>query len=433
MIPSGSGEKLKALQRTIDHAFENAAFYRSRWAGIDRRMRSLEDLARLPLLTKRDANDCTDSLQTDSRMPQTIVFSGGTTGDYSMCSRSLVEAKLNAERNEALARALAMDRRPLGLCLAEPLANIPYQVPGWSNLYIPILMPKHARLAQQLLDREFRWSDRESRLSFIMGSTERVHVLTRALIEAGASAERWHIGHVHVSASRLRRSTERLLAAFWQAKVIEHYGLSECPNIIFSRCEHCGSFHDSPFGIAELIDPFSEDPVERGPGRLVLTCLYPHVQQQPMIRYLTGDIFEIVGRCDATGSVCWQFLGRAQHCAIVRPPTGSPIVLGAADVDDVCDDHPDVAVEPSPFAAWLDDGARIGHFRWSFDCDGTDIRVDVGIGSEKDASPREDARVTSSIRAALLERCRPLAEAVNLGTATLTVASGRPSACATIV
>lgn len=107
----------------------------------------------------------------------------------------------------------------------------------------------------------------------------------------------------------------RRLEQAWDARGFEQYGCTQrgmawsCPAGAVSRDER-GTLHAlSDFGLYEVIDPASGEPVQEGRGELVLT---PFVSSaSPLIRFATGDCVSVVrgcecgrpGPCFAAGSV----------------------------------------------------------------------------------------------------------------------------------
>ena len=93
----------------------------------------------------------------------------------------------------------------------------------------------------------------------------------------------------------------RRLEEAWNAKVFEQYGSTQrgmawsCP--AGALPEDRGSLHAlSDFGLYEVIDPSSGEPVEAGRGELVLT---PFVSSaSPLVRFATGDCVTVLPPCD---------------------------------------------------------------------------------------------------------------------------------------
>ncbi len=107
-----------------------------------------------------------------------------------------------------------------------------------------------------------------------------------------------------------------------------NYGLSEVLSIIGSECEARDGFHFMGEGslIVELYDfkVGKNVPLEPGEiGELILTNIFK--KAQPLIRYRTGDIVEIVG----TGLCC---CGRRSFRFHVRGRSDNMIVVGGVNV-----------------------------------------------------------------------------------------------------
>lgn len=93
----------------------------------------------------------------------------------------------------------------------------------------------------------------------------------------------------------------RRLEEAWDARVFEQYGCTQrgmawtCPAGALSQGER-GALHAlSDYGVYEVIDPDSGEPVEVGRGELVIT---PFVSSaSPLLRFATGDCVTVLPQC----------------------------------------------------------------------------------------------------------------------------------------
>jgi hypothetical protein len=135
----------------------------------------------------------------------------------------------------------------------------------------------------------------------------------------------------------------RFLEQKWSMKIVEVFSLSEVKSSAL-ECTRGGHFHfsDLPL-ITEVIDPISGARIDRGQGHLVLTPLHPFVQEQPMLRYATGDLVRVVP-CEASQRLGFRWEGRLMHA--VSHPEG---YLGERPFMDLLDAIPEVEKTPDDF------------------------------------------------------------------------------------
>jgi phenylacetate-CoA ligase len=117
-------------------------------------------------------------------------------------------------------------------------------------------------------------------------------------------------------------TTRELIERSWNARVIDHYGLTEAGPIAFECWESPGALHlNEGEYICEVLEPSSDHVVLDGqPGELVVTNLGRRAS--PVIRYRTGDI--VVRRSDPCRcGRTWArleggILARADHMISIR-------------------------------------------------------------------------------------------------------------------
>jgi len=83
-------------------------------------------------------------------------------------------------------------------------------------------------------------------------------------------------------------------------------------------------------------------PVESGLAMLVLTELYPFVKTLPLIRYLTGDLVEVVpGACEVD-PVAFAPKGRYARCLTDQAATQARVLLTQTELLDAVEETPEV-------------------------------------------------------------------------------------------
>lgn len=123
-------------------------------------------------------------------------------------------------------------------------------------------------------------------------------------------------------------ATRRRIEAAWNARCIDHTGLTEVGATGFTCPAGEVHLNESEF-IAEVIDPASGAPAAGGEGELVLTNLGR--RGSPVVRYRTGDRVRLVAercRCGRTfGRLAGGILGRADDMLVVRGINVFPSVI----------------------------------------------------------------------------------------------------------
>jgi phenylacetate-CoA ligase len=114
------------------------------------------------------------------------------------------------------------------------------------------------------------------------------------------------------SASEVYEHQRKKIEKFFQARLINVYGLLEAPTLAYS-CPECDKFHVfQTTAIAEVINPRLIDGYEC--GDLVVTNLANDMM--PFIRYRTGDVVKIIPdtcTCGRTSQVIGDIMGRADE------------------------------------------------------------------------------------------------------------------------
>ncbi len=127
-------------------------------------------------------------------------------------------------------------------------------------------------------------------------------------------------------------STRARIEAAWGARVIDHHGLTEVGPVSFECWEQPGGLHvnESEF-LCEVLDPASRPVADGEPGELVITTLGRIAS--PVIRYRTGDmVIRRSGDC-ACGRTWVRLeggiLGRADDMVAVRGVNVYPAAIEA--------------------------------------------------------------------------------------------------------
>lgn len=329
-------------ERLLPLTIKNAAalpFYRRHWClDAPPAAQTVEDLGALPTLTKRTYRNSymNDFDHTDSHF---VTHSTGTTGELTYRHRSREEA-LFIER--LLQRpAESPDAAPeVGIVLRNAFHGMTMPIPG-RGVSVPASArnPVQRRQCIQMLQHPFR----------VHGSTVPVTWLTGQAADIAVLAESLYAEEVDPAALPLRGLTllgavdqclRSYLRSAFAVDVDERFSSSE---IFGGATRRTGSdfFETDPYVVAEVTDATGL-PVAPGEiGQLTWTELHPFVQMQPLIRYLTGDVVELVEET-SPGQIRFRWLGRSAQCATVAGTGGDDITLGFLPLADAVGDLPTV-------------------------------------------------------------------------------------------
>ena len=114
--------------------------------------------------------------------------------------------------------------------------------------------------------------------------------------------------------------TRRRIEEAWRAKAYDHCGMTEVAGYGFECRAQLGPHVNESYFIVEVIDPETTQPVRKGRGEVVLTCLGR--TGSPLIRYRTGDLADVLRKRCACGRTFallrGGLLGRADDMITVR-------------------------------------------------------------------------------------------------------------------
>lgn len=312
------------INKTVLHAASFTTFYGNLYRGIDLdSVLTVDDLARLPTVDKDKILKAGSESRATHLRTAYLQNTSGSSGAILVAHRSENEAAfISAFFTELLVRD-ETTTRPLVLSLYVASHGTPTQIPG--NVFVVTQTVGDARTAdntRKLLETEYDIPGVAKRVSIIIGGITQVFLLTSYLLEKGFDFAKSPLSAILVTGEYLPSRMRLLLEQTWGAALINRYSLSEHFGAATS-CSACGEFHFDPYIVAEILEPSSETIAIQEYGELTLTSLFPFVQQQPLIRYRTGDWFSAkqLG-CPQTS---YSYIGRASH--ILCHPDGSGRIL----------------------------------------------------------------------------------------------------------
>lgn len=306
-----SGEQLRELQfellqRLLFHAYDHVAFYRERFreAGFHPRdLKSIDDLQRLPILTREDILQNAERMVADnyphSRLHQ--HFTSGTTGT----PLRFYEDKDTVRRNYAFWMRF---RRWFGFREWLPRATFGGRVvvprnqnrpPYWRHNYVENqLVCSSFHLSEETLPAYIERLERFSPF-LIDGYVSTIFTLARYINRQGITTIQ--PSAIQTTSETLFDFQRREIEKAFQCKVYNQYGQGEKVAFI-SECEH-GTLHvNDEYGVVEIIK--DDHPARPGEaGEIIATSFNNWVM--PLIRYQTGDM-AVVG--DVSSCPCGRGL-----------------------------------------------------------------------------------------------------------------------------
>jgi phenylacetate-coenzyme A ligase PaaK-like adenylate-forming protein len=346
---SSAAQRLQGelLRETIAWCRSSSAFYRERFSDAGD-ISELADLGRLPVLFRQDVVDSYDALRCDPSLPAAIQHTTGTTGSFLQVYRGASEQAFVWQFMAAqLAATPEPPIRPLHLVLANAYHGTLTPVPSRAYLIsVGVHDGAQASQARQVLEKTYALPGVAERVGVVSGTERMVKALTAYLVAGQFDFASSPVKRIDLFGGHVTPRGKSILAATWGAEIFDHYSLTE----MFGGAREIGiggPWIFEPHVIAEAVHPRTFQQV--GPGEvgvLLMTSLYPFTQQMPLIRYVTGDLVEVVESADHPAGLQVRYLGRSQRSIVddsgdkVRP------LLLSGPLYEVIETLPDVAVSP---------------------------------------------------------------------------------------
>ena len=330
------------LRSLLKHAVDNVPFYQELHLTPD-------DLKAFPVLAKADYRQhelkkfCAVNVDSSLRIDRKTSGSTGQPFQFSLDRRAL---------SIIFASHLFYDSWH-GLEPFDPYVRIVSPVPSPSQL--PSTAPANLRLKATITSRLQRlyekytqekifiweidsqgaanvWRRLEKfRPKFVMGYTSSLATLADALLQSNLRLSLPVRGVITI-AETLTPNRKRLIEEYFQAPIINRYGLREFGSWSAQSCrESPDQFHiNTELVVCEILRPDGTTCAPGERGRVVLTDL--HNFARPFIRYDTGDLAVAGGgrcACGRAFPLLGAIEGRSLEC--LRTPSGaeiSPAVLG---------------------------------------------------------------------------------------------------------
>jgi len=282
------------LRQLVRHAYDNVPYYRSLFdaralkpSDIER----VEDLVKLPILTKRLIRSNSDNLMTPGFPAKELIpnATGGSTGE---------PLSFYSTRNDLYSRGFAAAQRAYrwaGNEIGDKCLSLRELRPYWS------IMERFRETSAQFFERLTLFDTREmsaEKLSllvrkledfqpeFIRGYPSVIYLLAQFIAREGKP--RLRPKAIITTAEQLYDYQRDLYSKVFECETYDYYGSFELHAIACECAEHAGYHIAAENVVVEIVDDEGE-PVPVGEeGRILITNL--HNYAMPFIRYDIGDV-----------------------------------------------------------------------------------------------------------------------------------------------
>jgi phenylacetate-CoA ligase len=355
--------QLERLQASVNRAYENVAFYKRVFDQLGlspEDIKSLDDLARLPLTTRQDLRDGYpyDTFAVPLRDVVRIHSSSGTTGAPTVSGYTQNDIHNWSELAARVLAAGGVEKEDVvqvlfGSGLFAAGFGFQYGAELIGASMVPVLIDSPER--QIAVMRDFKVTALVGNAGYALSLAER---LEQANVNSRALSLRVGLFGGEPWPEKVRAEIEGRLGI----TATDYYGLNEVasPGVSW-ECEcRCGLHIAEDHFIAEILDPKTGEVLQPGQeGELVLTTLTR--EALPLIRYRTGDVASLdFGPCE-----CGRTLARMSR---IHSRTDDMVIIQG------------ISVFPSQIEAILAEveGAK-PHFRMVIDRRGATDDVEIQV------------------------------------------------------
>jgi len=279
---------------TIEYAIKNSPFYRKlyRHARLDYNDYRA-DITKLPIIDTNTAIKNAAKIMCKRQNVITHQRTGGTTGRPEFfIYRSEEEFRIHEQRCSTRVLSHNREKKTLIMNIQGLTHGLPLFVRS-SDVYIVLYDCFDLSLAEEFLLKKHDIPGVENKVNCICAHVGLLKRLTRQMLRKGTNLKTLGVEYLVSTGDYVPQMWRKLLAEMWGATFVDNYSLAEIIGDI-SQCKICGDYHPGSSLIAEVVSIDDFKPIESGIGLLVLTSLYPYQQAFPLIRYDTGDLFEVI-------------------------------------------------------------------------------------------------------------------------------------------
>ncbi|TBR36179.1 MULTISPECIES: phenylacetate--CoA ligase family protein [Dyella] len=290
------------LQRLLQHAWREVPFYRQRWqaAGITPDdIRSMDDFARLPVLTKADIREHFDDLKARSeRAGMLYKATGGSTGEP---VRFGYTRESNDRRTAVMWRGYAWAGSRMGrrtLYLWGGAVGTPTRAHQWKDRLFNAAFARRVLNSFHMTDDnlgEYADAIEQYRPEVIVAYVGPLVRLAQWLLDQ-KRVLRHKPQSIVCGAEALHEFQRDIVQRAFGCHAFNTYGCREVM-LIASECEHRHGLHiNADHLVVELLDDQGR---HASSGNVVLTDLYN--DGMPLIRYVNGDMATMASHACACG------------------------------------------------------------------------------------------------------------------------------------
>ncbi len=300
------------------------------------------DLTCYPLIDRQVVIDNFDRLISSACTFASACHTSGATGPSLSIYKSHEEIEFLWQYYLRL-QAVTVSRAPRPLVLSFPnlYHGVAVRTPSAGKVFVSgVTDDLLINDAIAVLRRRYAIPGCDDRISVITGLSYQVEFFTSYALQCGLDLPSFGIKALSVVGNYTPVCSRQFLEQAWGAPVFERFTLTESIAGA-ARCGRCGHFHLDWHAIGEVVDVDTRLPIAEGVGHLVLTQLYPFVQMQPLIRYMTGDMVRaFASTCSNT--LTFDFLGKAANCIGRTRTHATEWLLFPADIYEVINPLPDI-------------------------------------------------------------------------------------------
>ncbi|WP_186131920.1 hypothetical protein [Burkholderia gladioli] len=262
-----------------------------------------------------------------------VTRSSGTSGLQSIKIRSSYELAL---MKEALTSKNRFQQTEIILQFINAYHGVGVTVDP--SLYVQVDVSSKASVFSGIgmLLKNFDLPRAKSRINSIVGSVNNVLQFTAYLEHLGISSDQFSIESVACSGSYLSDNSARKISNYWGIEPTNFFSLSEFRGVAYI-CPKCGALQFTSNIIPFAINLTNDAPLERGYGRLCVTEVLPFGLCQPLIKYLSGDLVEVIDDpcCELhRGNI--RRVGRISDC-VFHPDDSASVLLTSQDLYEAVD------------------------------------------------------------------------------------------------
>jgi len=305
--------QLERLSSIVRYATDNCAYYTQRYRseGFDGVVRTLDDLQRIPMVSKRDIRENADAF-ISKQFTKSQLFEARTGGSTGKALIVHFDKACQEYRNAAAMRTDSWAGRDLGTKTMALWGNPPVDESLKDRIRGTLLNRLLYLDTMGLNDssvREFISTWRRERPRVIFGHSHSIYVLARLVQEQGVDDIR---PAGIISTSMMLLDKERaVIEQVFRCPVSNRYGCEEV-GLIAAECpEHRGMHTNWEHVIVECLRPDGTPAAPGEEGEVVVTDLLN--QGMPLIRYRVEDVAvpsDRVCSCGRTAPLLERVVGR---------------------------------------------------------------------------------------------------------------------------